>query len=242
MEQRAIADTLKTQFSEEVVDIVEYQGQVGVLLRPDQIVPILRWLRDSADLRMDHLRALCGVDNSKRKTSYPERFEVVYQLYSTELRHEIRLRVLLPEKDPHVDSVVSLWSGANWLEREVFDMFGIRFNQHPNLKRVLLPDDWEGHPLRKEYPLKGRKEWQGLVELKERIQELDQHGFYLPPPVEAKKDGTAKAGAKNSVEPQKTVAQAAGPASAGKEETATVATAPPAGVDTGKTLRERDQA
>lgn len=194
MEQCTIADSIKTQFPEEVVDIVDHHGQVGVLLRPGQIVAILRWLRDTEGLCMDHLRALCGVDNKKRHCPYPERFEVVYQLYSTSLRHEIRLRVLLPEKNAHVESAVPLWEGANWLEREVFDMFGICFDNHPNLTRVLLPDDWEGHPLLKEYPLKGRGEWQGLVELKKQARQLDQHGFYPPSPAGKKQVVPAKPG------------------------------------------------
>ena len=177
MEQRAIAERLQAQFPDEVLACVEHHGQVGVLLRPGQIVPILRWLRDSDELRMDHLRALCGVDNKRRETSFPERFEVVYQLYSTTKRHGIRLRVLLPEDDPRVPSAVSLWPGVNWLEREVFDLFGIRFDQHPDLRRVLLPDDWQGHPLRKEYPLRGEAEWQGLLDLGERVRQLERHGF-----------------------------------------------------------------
>ncbi|MDO5674463.1 MAG: NADH-quinone oxidoreductase subunit C [bacterium] len=221
MEQRAIAEAVKAQFPEEVVDIVDHHGQVGVLLRPGRIVDILRWLRDSDTLCMEHLRALCGVDNKKRKTPYPERFEVVYQLYSISLRHEIRLRVLLPEDDAHVESVVSLWEGVNWLEREVFDMFGIRFDNHPNLTRVLLPDDWEGHPLLKEYPLKGRKEWQGLVDLKEKVKRLDQYGFYAAAPTAEEKE-----------------AKAAAPV---KAEAKVVENAAPAGEES-KTLRERDQA
>ena len=226
MEQRAIAEAIKAQFPEEVVDIADHHDQVGVLLRPGRIVDILRWLRDSVMLRMDHLRALCGVDNKKRKTAYPERFEVVYQLYSTSLRHEIRLRALVPENDAHIESVVSLWQGVNWLEREVFDMFGIRFGNHPNLKRVLLPDDWEGHPLLKEYPLKGKKEWQGLVDLKEKAKRLDQHGFYAAPALEEKKE--VKAAAQPAVTQPKVA------------EEAVLASAAPAD-ENSKTLRERDQ-
>ena len=229
MEQRAIADSIQAQFPDEVVDIVEHHGQVGVLLRPGKIVPVLRWLRDTGSLRMDHLRALCGVDNKKRKTGYPERFEVVYQLYSISLRHGIRLRVLVPEEDARVESAVSLWPGVNWLEREVYDMFGISFDNHPNLTRVLLPDDWEGHPLLKEYPLKGKKEWQGLADLKVRARELDRHGFYPPPPVEEEKAAPAKVSAKK----QKAEEQCA-PAQAAVE--------PEAAADAAKTLRERDQA
>ena len=177
MEQVAIADRLRAEFPDEILHSVSSQGQTAVVIRPGRIVAILRWLRDTDDLRMNHLRALCGVDNLRRKEPDLSRFEVVYNLYSIPLRHEIRLRAEVGDTDPAIDSVVGLWSGANWLERETFDLLGIRFNGHPDLRRVLLPEDWQGHPLRKEYPLKGKEEWVGITELQGKIKELDQHGF-----------------------------------------------------------------
>jgi len=177
MEQVAIADRLRAEFPDEILHSVSNQGQTAVVIRPGRIVDILRWLRDTDDLRMNHLRALCGVDNLRRKEPDLSRFEVVYNLYSIPLRHEIRLRAEVGDTDPAIDSVVGLWSGANWLERETYDLLGIRFNGHPDLRRVLLPEDWQGHPLRKEYPLKGKEEWIGITELQEKIKELDQHGF-----------------------------------------------------------------
>lgn len=177
MESMAIAERLRAEFPEEVLQCYDYQGQTAVVIRPDRIVAMLRWLRDSEDLRMNHLRSLCGVDNARRKDPGLSRFEVVYNLYSIPYRHEIRLRVEVGDKDPAIDSVVSLWPGANWLERETYDLMGIRFNNHPDLRRVLLPDDWQGHPLRKEYPLKGKEEWAGMTELMNKIKELDQYGF-----------------------------------------------------------------
>jgi len=177
MEQVAIADRLRAEFPDEILHSVSSQGQTAVVIRPGRIVAILRWLRDTDDLRMNHLRALCGVDNLRRKEPDLSRFEVVYNLYSIPLRHEIRLRAEVGDTDPAIDSVVGLWSGANWLERETFDLLGIRFHGHPDLRRVLLPEDWKGHPLRKEYPLKGKEEWVGITELQEKIKELDQHGF-----------------------------------------------------------------
>ena len=83
-----------------------------------------------------------------------ERFDVVYCLYSTRLRHRIRLKVRVAD-GVAVDSVTAVWPSANWLEREVYDMFGIRFAGHPDLRRILMPDEWQGHPQRKDYPLEG---------------------------------------------------------------------------------------
>jgi NADH-quinone oxidoreductase subunit C len=88
---------------------------------------------------------------------YPKapRFEVVYQLFSTATKRRVRLKVKLEDTDPSVDSLVPIWPSANFFEREVFDLFGIRFNGHPNLKRIMMPEGWNGHPLRKDYPVEG---------------------------------------------------------------------------------------
>jgi len=177
MESMAIADCLRLQFPEEILHVQTFQGQIAVLIRPDRVVEILRWLRDAPELRMNHLRSLCGVDNARRKEPDLSRFEVVYHLYSITQRHEIRIRAQVAEVDPCIDSVVCLWAGANWLERETYDLMGIRFDGHPDLRRILLPEDWQGHPLRKEYPLKGREEWVGMTELLTRVKELDRFGF-----------------------------------------------------------------
>ena len=177
MEPMAIADCLQSQFQGEILQTQTFQGQTAVIIRPHRIIEMLRWLRDIPEMRMNHLRSLCGVDNSRRKDPGLSRFEVVYHLYSIPLRHELRLRAQVPEDDPCIDSVVGLWSGANWLERETFDLMGIRFNHHPDLRRILLPEDWQGHPLRKEYPLKGREEWSGMTELLTRVKEMDRFGF-----------------------------------------------------------------
>jgi NADH-quinone oxidoreductase subunit C len=177
MEQMAIADRIQAEFPGEVQQSYVNQGQAAVIVKPGRIVDILRWLRDTGDLRMNHLRALCGVDNVRRKDPGLSRFEVVYNLYSIPHRHEIRVRAQVGDKDPAIDSVTGLWVGANWLERETYDLMGIRFNNHPDLRRVLLPDDWKGHPLRKDYPLKGKEEWAGMTDLLEKVKELDRFGF-----------------------------------------------------------------
>jgi NADH-quinone oxidoreductase subunit C len=108
-------------------------------------------LRDGATTKFDFLSDLTCAD------WYPTepRFHVVYHLLSFSRKERVRIKVKLTGSDPNVESVTSLWPGANLFEREVFDLFGIRFNGHPNLRRIMMPDDWDGHPLRKDYPVEG---------------------------------------------------------------------------------------
>ncbi len=164
MEPLEIVNRLKDKFFSEIVDVVEFRDQVSVSVKPEKILDICRYLHDEPDLYMDYLSDLCGVDYPDRKY----RFEVVYNLYSLKHKHRIRIKALLPEVDPTVNSVVPIWKGANWHEREACDMYGIIFDGHPDLRRILLPEDWEGYPLRKDYPLKGpEKEYKGFEEIKE---------------------------------------------------------------------------
>ncbi len=108
-------------------------------------------LRDDTALQYDSLADVTCVD----WTPSEPRFEVIYHLFSTVTKKRVRLKVRLGADDPAVDSLTPLWAGANFFEREVFDLFGVRFNEHPNPKRILMPDNWEGHPLRKDYPVEG---------------------------------------------------------------------------------------
>ncbi len=178
MEPIRIAEQLQEKFQTSILGIDEHRGQVTVLVDRDVIVKIISFLKK--DQKMNHLSCLCGVDNKKRKaaSAYMERFEVVYQLYSIENRTSLRLKAQIPESDQTIDSITSLWTGANWLERETYDLLGIVFNNHPNLKRILTPEDWEGHPLRKEYKLRGDTEWRGLEELKKKAVQLQQFDFH----------------------------------------------------------------
>jgi NADH-quinone oxidoreductase subunit C len=165
MEPLEIVNRLKNKYLNEISDVSEFRGQVFVSVNRDRILDICRFLRDEPDIYMDYLADLCGVDYPDRQY----RFEVVYTLYSIRHAHRICIKALVPEDNPSIDSVVSLWSGANWHEREACDMFGIVFNGHPDLRRILMPEDWEGYPLRKDYPLKGRTdvEYKGVEEIKE---------------------------------------------------------------------------
>lgn len=161
---QAIAEGLKERFPSEVKEIREFRGQVSVILKKDRLKEIMEYLHDTPELCFSYLRDLCGVDYLGKKEP---RFEVVYQLYSISHRHGLRVRAEVPEADPVIDSVTSIWDGANWHERECFDMFGIRFTGHPDLRRILMPEDWDGFPLRKDYPLEsdlGAREWKGFKE------------------------------------------------------------------------------
>jgi NADH-quinone oxidoreductase subunit C len=127
------------------------------------------------------------VDNKQRPGKGLLRLEVVYNLYSIQFRHSIRIRAQVPENDATIDTVTTLWTGADWHERECWDLMGISFNGHPDMRRILLPDDWVGHPLRKEYPLKGSVEWSGLEKLKNKVVKLQEYDL---------SDGTLRTGAK----------------------------------------------
>jgi len=128
--------------------VLEFQDRLldpTLVIRPERLPQVCRFLRDDPALRMDTLRLLTGVDRP------PETIEVVYHLVSLPLRHGIVLRVRLPRESPEVPSVQDLWATANWHERETFDLLGVHFIGHPDLRRLLMPVDWVGHPLRKDY-------------------------------------------------------------------------------------------
>jgi NADH-quinone oxidoreductase subunit C len=108
-------------------------------------------LKNDPGLNFDSLADLTCVD----WTPNDPRFEVIYHLFSTVTKKRVRLKVRLSGDDARVDSLTPVWAGADYFEREVFDLFGVRFQEHPNLKRIMMPDNWEGHPLRKDYPVEG---------------------------------------------------------------------------------------
>ena len=122
-----------------------------IRIRANHLRSVCEFLRDAPELSFKYLSDITAVD------CYPNepRFEVVYHLHSLETFRRLRLKVRIPGDNPKVETVVTLWPGANAFEREIFDLFGIRFEGHPYLRRILLPEDWEGHPLRKDYPTEG---------------------------------------------------------------------------------------
>ena len=124
-------------------------GEITLEVRPERILPVCRFLKD--EQKFVRLADLTAVDWHPREP----RFEVVYHLHSFEMNQRLRLKCRLPGEAPELDSVTGIWRSANWHEREVYDLFGIVFRGHPNLIRIMMPEDWEGHPLRKDYPIHG---------------------------------------------------------------------------------------
>ena len=128
-------------------------GDRSALVDAASIVPILRLLRDDDALSFEMLSDVCAVDYLGES----ERFEVVYHLYSITHNHRVRIKARVPEDPCQIDSVVELWPAANWMEREVWDLYGVRFRNHPDLRRILLYEEFEGFPLRKDYPKEKRQ-------------------------------------------------------------------------------------
>lgn len=155
MDPLQITKIIEEKFPGQVLGSSSYAGQLAISLGKDRIAEICLFLRNEPSIKMDHLCDLTAVDYSAYPGDTGPRFEVVYNLISTVHHHRIRLKVRVSEDDPRIASVASVWKTANWHERETFDLMGVIFEGHPDLRRILLPDDWEGHPLRKEYPLKG---------------------------------------------------------------------------------------
>ena len=135
-----------------ITEVVEALGETTIVVQRESIRAACAFLKSWSESRFDFLADLCGVD---RGVEEEPRFEVNYHLFSTTKHHRWRLKVLLNEDNVHVDSVTSVWRTANWHERETFDLFGVIFDGHPDLRRILLPEDWQGHSLRKDFPLRG---------------------------------------------------------------------------------------
>jgi NADH-quinone oxidoreductase subunit C len=140
---------LKERFAESVLDCKMFRGEVTVTVKKEKILEVLKCLKE--DLRYNFLTDVTAVDY----LGQDPRFMVVYNLYSIPNKDRIRIKAPVTENDPSIDSASAMWNAANWLEREVYDLMGITFNNHPNLVRIMMTDDWVGHPLRKDYPLQG---------------------------------------------------------------------------------------
>jgi NADH-quinone oxidoreductase subunit C len=145
----SLVKKLRAKFDGAVLEAVEFIGQVSIRIEPIRIVEVCNFLRDDADTKFNYLSDLTCVHYPMG----PERpLEIVYNLYSISRNERVRLKVAIAD-GASVDSVTNVWPSANWMEREVYDLFGVNFTNHPDMRRILLPPDWEGHPLRKDYPL-----------------------------------------------------------------------------------------
>ncbi|MGH9968407.1 MAG: NADH-quinone oxidoreductase subunit C [Pyrinomonadaceae bacterium] len=143
-----LVEQLRSQFPEAVIEAVEFIGQLSVRIDGPRIVEVCDFLKRHPETPFNYLSDLTCVHLPDRKEAP---FEVVYNLYSISANERVRLNVATTDEGP--ESVTGVWPAANWMEREVYDLFGVRFKNHPDLRRLLLPPDWEGHPLRKDVSL-----------------------------------------------------------------------------------------
>lgn len=150
-ESNPVVEKLRQFDPEAIEESAVFRGELTVFIHPRHLRRVCEFLRDTPGLSFKYLSDLTAVDR------YPvePRFEMVYHLLSFETGKRLRLKSRLPGDDATVDSMTRVWPGAEAFENEVFDLFGIHFEGHPNLRRLLLPEDWEGHPLRKDYPTEG---------------------------------------------------------------------------------------
>ena len=152
----------KDKFQDAILDLSEELSELSLVVRKDSAYALLEYLKSDADLSYDFLVDVTAVDYSLMEdvlTKYNyARFMVVYHLYSYKTGDRVRVKTPVYEKKLSIRSVTSLWKSAGWLECETYDMFGIGFESHPDLRRILMPDDFEGHPLCRDYPLRGRGE------------------------------------------------------------------------------------
>lgn len=153
MDNEAIATCIKTRFPEEIGDARIFRNELTLMVKKEYVADVARFLKENKELEFDFLSDLCGVD----RIATDDVFEVVYHFYSIQKNHRVRIKALVPAIEPSIPTVTDVWKTANWHERETYDMFGIMFVGHPDLRKILTPDDFEGHPLRKDYPLDGRQ-------------------------------------------------------------------------------------
>ena len=156
-----VAEHLRSWNAKAVAEVTEFRGDTTIVVPREFLRAAADRCRHDVKLQYNLLSAATCVD----RFPHEPRFELNYLLVSIPRRERVRLKVRVLGNDPVVDSLVPVWLGANWLEREIFDLFGIHFTGHPDLRRILLPDDWEGHPLRRDYPVEGFRDVPNTGEL-----------------------------------------------------------------------------
>jgi NADH-quinone oxidoreductase subunit C len=150
-DKNPVVQKLREWDAQAVAEVIEFRGETTVVVPREHLQRAAEYLASEPSLRFSFLSDITTVD----RFPLEPRFEVNYHLLSLDRRERLRLKVRLGGSDPVIHSVTPVWPTANWHERENFDLFGIRFEGHPDLRRILMPDDWEGHPLRKDYPVEG---------------------------------------------------------------------------------------
>jgi len=156
-----ILERLKEKFLDDIYETYEFRGDLVAVVNKEIIKDVMKFLKSEPKLDFNMLMDLSAVDYLWQERL--PRFDVVYHLYSLQRNHRLRVKAGVDEKDPVIDSVVSIWPAADWFEREAWDMFGIKFKNHPNLKRILMYEGFIGHPLRKDYPYNKRQPLVGPV-------------------------------------------------------------------------------
>jgi NADH-quinone oxidoreductase subunit C len=157
MTENATVAALRARFHDAITAVSEFRDETTVAIKRESLIAVCQFLRDDPELAYVFLVDLTSVDYSE----YPQkeaRFGVIYLLHSYKTNERIRLKVWLQEDDPVIPTVTGVWAAANWMEREVQDLMGITFEGHPDPRRILLPEDFEGHPLRKDFPVFGKQD------------------------------------------------------------------------------------
>ncbi len=153
-ENNIFVDKITEKFPDMVIGSAVFRDETTICVKKEAIVDVCAFCRDDGSLKFDYLSDLCGVD----KLAVNNTYEIVYHLYSLPLNHRVRLKVAVEDSEtPSLATVINVWPAADWMEREVFDMLGVKFDGHPDLRRILTPEGFVGYPLRKDYPINKRQ-------------------------------------------------------------------------------------
>jgi NADH-quinone oxidoreductase subunit C len=146
-------EAVKSGLPDALQDVVRFRDETTLVVAPADVPTVTRYLRDTVGLVYNYLSDISAVDYYPDYSSRPGRFGVAYHLYSLLYNRRIRVKTYADEDEPVIPTVVEIWPAANWLEREIYDMMGIEFDGHPDLRRLMMPEDWYGFPHRRDYPL-----------------------------------------------------------------------------------------
>ncbi len=168
-----LALKLKEVLREKIIETTDYRGDLTLLIDKNDIVDVCKKIRDHSSLKFEQIIDLTAVDYLEMEK--PTRFQVVYHFLSLTYLHRLRIKCNVDEKDPVIPTISSLWAIVNWYEREVFDFYGIKFTGHPDMRRILMQDDFEGHPLRKDYFIGHEQPVMELKDVSERNEYMEDY-------------------------------------------------------------------